>query len=45
MTAHKVQPDSFAKGASDGPQTDRAPGQEGLSNEQVMDQIERKEDA
>ncbi|EXJ83912.1 hypothetical protein A1O1_07541 [Capronia coronata CBS 617.96] len=33
----------FDRGASDGPGVDRAPGQEGLSDEQVMDQIERKE--
>ncbi len=43
MTAHKVQPNDFG-GGSDGPQADAPPGQEDLSSEQVMDQIERKED-
>ncbi|KAJ9612248.1 hypothetical protein H2200_003845 [Cladophialophora chaetospira] len=45
MTAHKVQGDTLAAGASDGPQTDRAPGDESLSDEQAMDKLERKEDA
>ncbi|KIW71208.1 hypothetical protein PV04_03399 [Phialophora macrospora] len=45
MTEHKVQPNSFGGGASDGPQTDRAPGQEDLSDEAAMDRIERKENA
>ncbi|KAH0846509.1 hypothetical protein AYO21_10138 [Fonsecaea monophora] len=42
MTEHKVQPSDFVKGASDGPQADRAPGQEELSDEQVMDNLERR---
>ncbi|EXJ72169.1 uncharacterized protein A1O5_04673 [Cladophialophora psammophila CBS 110553] len=42
MTEHKVQPSDFVQGASEGPRTDRAPGQEGLSDEQVMDKIERR---
>jgi len=45
MTAHKAQPNNFGGGASDGPKTDKAPGQEDLSDEQAMDQIERMEDA
>jgi hypothetical protein len=43
MTAHKVQPNLFEEGASDGPRTDRAPGQEDISDEAAMDRIERKE--
>ncbi|KAK4936430.1 hypothetical protein LTR10_022704 [Elasticomyces elasticus] len=46
MTAHKKQDSDFEKGASDGPQVERAPGQEDpeeLSDEQVMDNLERKE--
>jgi len=42
MTAHKKQPSDFEIGASEGPLTDRAPGQEGLSDEQAMDNIERR---
>ncbi|KIW10334.1 hypothetical protein PV08_11296 [Exophiala spinifera] len=43
MTAHKKNPSDFDKGASEGPRTDKAPGQEELSDDQVMDQVERKE--
>ena len=43
MTEHKSQQSDFVTGASDGPQTDRAPGQEGLTDEQAMDNLERKE--
>lgn len=42
MEAHKKQESEFVTGASDGPQTDRAPGQEELSDDQAMDNIERK---
>lgn len=42
MTAHKTTDSDFVTGASDGPLADRAPGQEQLSDEQVMDNIERK---
>lgn len=42
MTAHKTTESDFVTGASDGPLADRAPGQEQLSDEQVMDQIESK---
>lgn len=42
MTEHKKNASDFEKGASDGPQTARAPGQEGLSDEQAMDDLERK---
>ena len=43
MDKHKVQPSDMA-GASSGPGTDRAPGDEDLTDEQAMDQIERKEE-
>lgn len=43
MTEHKKNPSDFEKGASDGPLTDRAPGEEELSDEQVMDRHERKD--
>ncbi|KIW47030.1 uncharacterized protein PV06_02643 [Exophiala oligosperma] len=42
MTEHKKQTSEFETGASDGPQTDKAPGQEELSDEQAMDNLERK---
>ncbi|KIW97110.1 uncharacterized protein Z519_02502 [Cladophialophora bantiana CBS 173.52] len=42
MTEHKVQSSDYVQGASEGPRTDRAPGQEGLSEEQVTDKIERR---
>jgi len=42
MTEHKKNPTDFEKGATDGPLTDRAPGEEELSDEQVMDSHERK---
>lgn len=41
MTAHKTMESEFVAGASEGPLADRAPGQEELSDEQVMDNIER----
>jgi hypothetical protein len=42
MTAHKKNDTDFEKGASDGPLTDRAPGEEELNDEQVMDNREQK---
>jgi hypothetical protein len=42
MTNHKVQRSEFDTGAGDGPQTGRAPGDEDLTDEQAMDQLERK---
>jgi hypothetical protein len=42
MTAHKKQESEFETGASDGPYTDKAPGQEEISDEQAMDNIERR---
>jgi len=42
MEKHKVQP-SDMEGASEGPRTDKAPGQEELTDEQAMDRMERKE--
>ena len=42
MADHKVQQSEFVTGASDGPQTERAPGDEDLTDEQAMDKIERK---
>jgi hypothetical protein len=41
-TEHRAQPNGFG-GASEGPRTDKAPGQEDMTDEQAMDQVERKE--
>lgn len=43
MTEHKKNPSDFEKGASDGPRVDKAPGQEELTDEQAMDNVERRE--
>lgn len=42
-TAHKVQQSEFVTGASDGPNVDRAPGDEQLTDNQAMDKLEKKE--
>lgn len=42
-TEHKVQQSEFVTGASDGPNVDRAPGDENLTDEQAMDKLEKKE--
>ena len=42
-TNHTAQQSEFETGASEGPQTTNAPGDEGLSNEEAMDKIEKKE--
>ena len=40
---HKAQNDGdLALGAGEGPQVDRAPGDEGLADEEAMDKVERK---
>lgn len=41
-TEHIAQPSDFTKGASDGPGVDKAPGDEGLTDDQAMDKVERK---
>jgi len=43
MAAHKVQSSDIETGASDGPQVDKAPGDEGLTEEEAMDKYEIKE--
>ena len=40
-TAHIKQDSEFA--TNNGPQTDRAPGDENLTDDQAMDKLERKE--
>lgn len=40
---HIKQASDVDAGASEGPQVDRAPGEEDLGDEQAMDQLERKE--
>lgn len=42
-TEHIKQPTDEDKGASEGPQVERAPGDEQLTDEQAMDKVERKE--
>ncbi|KIX10003.1 uncharacterized protein Z518_01084 [Rhinocladiella mackenziei CBS 650.93] len=42
MTKHTKQQSDFVTGASEGPWTDRIPGQEGISDEEAMDNIERR---
>ena len=42
MAAHKKQTSEFDEGAGAGPQTDRAPGDESLTDEQAMDKLEKK---
>jgi len=41
-TEHIAQQSDFEKGASEGSQAERVPGQENLSQGQVTDQAERK---
>jgi hypothetical protein len=43
MTNHKVQSSDIDTGAGDGPQTERAPGDEELGDQEAMDKLERKE--
>jgi len=40
--AHSKQESAFEVGASEGPRAEKPPGQEELSDEQVMDNIERR---
>jgi hypothetical protein len=44
MTEHKKQPSEFEEGAGEGAIAEPAPGEEGLTNEQIMDRRERKVD-
>lgn len=41
-TKHIAQQSHLETGASDGPGTERAPGDENLTEEQAMDKLERK---
>lgn len=42
MTAHKKQSSEFEDGVGDGATAEAAPGEEGLTDEQIMDKRERK---
>lgn len=42
-TKHIAQKSHLETGASDGPQVDEIPGQEDLTAEQAMDQVEQKD--